>query len=168
MIPLLTDTHVLHCRRHEIEKVLRLLPPTNTRQSVLFSVRPPASLSVPCCPGQLKPALPNAELLMPFAGHLPQEHQGAGSHRPAPPVRAGGHRRRGGDPRSRDGGRAAGRVLWVEQVPVGVVRVAPHTPSWALQVEQHYAIAPMEAQAALLLAHIRQHCAEDSSYKVRP
>ena len=24
----------------------------------------------------------------------------------------------------------------------------------------------MEAQAALLLAHIRQHCAEDSSYKV--
>ena len=46
-------------------------------------------------------------------------------------------------------------------------RMPPHPSSSALQVEQHYAIAPMEAQAALLLAHIRQHCAEDSSYKVR-
>ena len=48
------------------------------------------------------------------------------------------------------------------------MRMPSHTPLSALQVEQHFAIAPMEAQAALLLAHIRQHCAEDSSYKVRP
>ena len=59
-------------------------------------------------------------------------------------------------------------MLGVEQVPIDVVRMPPHIPSLALQVEQHYAIAPMEAQAALLLAHIRQHCAEDSSYKVWP
>ena len=42
----------------------------------------------------------------------------------------------------------------------------PHISVSTLQVEQHYAIAPMEAQAALLLAHIKQHCAEDASYKV--
>ena len=40
-----------YCRRHEIEKLLRLLPPSNTRQSVLFSVRPRHHISaVLSCP----------------------------------------------------------------------------------------------------------------------